>query len=264
MVFFKVFDSVNKQLVTIEPQPATFSKSTTTITASSQWTGEYYASSLNKYYFQATVTGGKAHIQLQSPSDKLLTVTKAPSAVCGNGIVEGSNNEECDDGNTNDTDDCSNTCKRKRYAGGRSCQDDPLCIPGAPATYMVCKSDVTQSYFCITGSGGCKQLSIPLPCGKVGGVQKICVKGADSCRSPTCSYNYPVTPCVNGQQQKQCVATPAGASHCSCAGYPQTISCQMPHEEEPFPVFTWGNVLVTILLLITFYTFRRGVRWKSR
>jgi cysteine-rich repeat protein len=33
--------------------------------------------------------------------------------VCGNGIIEPENGEECDDGNNNDSDSCSNTCKIK-------------------------------------------------------------------------------------------------------------------------------------------------------
>ncbi|USN54090.1 MAG: DUF4215 domain-containing protein [Candidatus Peribacteria bacterium] len=42
------------------------------------------------------------------------------SCSCGDGFVQFGNNEECDDGNTDDTDFCSNTCQL-------NCQDGSEC-----------------------------------------------------------------------------------------------------------------------------------------
>src|SRR3989344_3015929 len=145
---------------------------------------------------------------------------------------------------------------------GQSCEDHPLCR-GVPATFMVCQSDLTQSYFCLTGPSGCKVLSNPLPCSNANGVQTVCDRGAFTCRSPTCTYNRPLSPCVGGQQTRTCTVL-QGGTHCSCAGYPLTETCVNSQEGENFPVFTWSNFLITIVLLIIFYSFRRGVQWKSR
>ena len=261
---FQVFDKVNRNLLPQSPQPVTFTNGTTA-QVSGTWTAEYYLQESNQYYFQVTVTGGSSQVQTTSPLDKLLTVSRrsAGQAVCGNNRVEGSNNEECDDGNTRNGDGCSSTCLREgNYTGGRSCQDDPQCR-GVPPTYMICQSDLTQAYFCITGPGGCKKLSNPLSCSKQNGVQQVCVRGADSCKSPTCNFQYTKSSCTDGQQTITCTAT--GGSHCVCGtGYPKAVSCTIPHTEEPFPVFSGTNVVVTILLLILFYSFRRGARWKSR
>src|SRR3989344_2986378 len=151
---FQVFDRDNNNLVLSSPQPATFANSTSA-TASSTWITEYFLNGSNHYYFQVTVTGGSSQVQTASPQNALLTVQSQPAAQCGNGIVEGSNNERCDDNNTVSGDGCSSTCRREINTNGQSCEDHPLCR-GVPATFMVCQSDLTQSYFCLTGPSGCK------------------------------------------------------------------------------------------------------------
>ncbi len=265
LALFQVFDKDNRNWLIQSPQPTTFTNGSNSTSVSSPWIAEYSLNISNQYYFQATITGGSSQIQITSPLDKLLKVEKRPpgQAVCGNGRVEGSNNEQCDDGNTKNGDGCSSNCTREgNFTGGKSCQDDLKC-KGVPATYMVCQSDLTQAYFCLTGSGGCKVLSNPLPCGKEASVQKVCVRGADSCKSPTCNFQYAKSSCANGQQTITCTAT--GGDHCTCGtGYPKTVSCTAAHEEEPFPVFSGWNIVVTITLLIIFYSFRRGARWKSK
>ena len=42
-----------------------------------------------------------------------------PPGDCGNGHVDGA--EECDDGNADDTDDCTTTCKIPRCGDGPTC-----------------------------------------------------------------------------------------------------------------------------------------------
>ncbi len=261
---FQVIDKDNSNLVFTSPQPATFGNGMNAA-ASSAWITEYISAGSNRYYFQATVTGGSAQVQTtssQSPT-ALLTVTSRPNPVCGNGIVEGSAGERCDDNNIVSGDGCSSTCRREPNANGQTCEDDPLCV-GVPATFMVCQSNPTEAYFCLTGSNGCKVLSNSLPCSNANGVQTVCVRGADTCKSPTCNFQYSTSTCnANGEQTISCSAT--GGTHCVCgSGYPRTVSCATPHEEEAFPVFTLSNFLLTIVLLITFYSFRRGARWKSR
>ncbi|MDP1694344.1 MAG: hypothetical protein Q8L34_02275 [Candidatus Woesearchaeota archaeon] len=257
---FQVFDRDNNNLVLSSPQPATFANGTSA-TASSTWITEYFLNGSNHYYFQVTVTGGSSQVQTASPQNALLTVQSRPAAQCGNGIVEGSNNERCDDGNIQNGDGCSSTCRREINTNGQSCEDHPLCR-GVPATFMVCQSDLTQSYFCLTGPSGCKVLSNPLPCSNANGVQTLCDRGAFTCRSPTCIYNRPLSPCVGGQQTRSCTVT-SGGNHCNCES-PTTETCVSSQEGENFPVFTLSNFLLTIVLLIIFYSFRRGVQWKSR
>ena len=262
---FQVFDRANHNLLTLSPQPSTFGNSSST-SVSSSWIGEYHLNQSNEYYFQVTVTGGSSQVQVSSSRTALLTVQQRMpgQAVCGNGRVEGSNNESCDDGNARNNDGCSSNCTLEgNFVGGQGCRDDLQCH-GVPATFMVCRSDQTQAYFCLTGPGGCKQLSTPISCSRQNGVQQVCAPGADSCRSPTCRYEASSpSACVNGQQTITCAVT-SGGNHCQCPNdYPRTVSCIPSREEEPFPVFTGLNFLVTILLLITFYTFRRGVSWKS-
>jgi len=66
--------------------------------------------------------------------------------VCGNCIVEPSNGEQCDDGNSNNSDSCSNTCKKVSVCGngilepGEECDDGNL-IDGDGCTSK-CKKQV--------------------------------------------------------------------------------------------------------------------------
>lgn len=62
-------------------------------------------------------------------------------AVCGNGVLEG--NEQCDDGNSINTDGCTSDC---RFAGCGNGQLDPgeSCDPTAPVTTsLACRNDCT-------------------------------------------------------------------------------------------------------------------------
>jgi hypothetical protein len=57
-----------------------------------------------------------------------------------------------------------------------------------------------------------------------------------------------------------------GGTHCTqlCQGYPKSLPCFEEPADEDIPFFSLMNVLITLLLLITFYFFRGGVLWKSR
>ena len=46
-----------------------------------------------------------------------------PQAVCGNGNVDEGSREECDDGNTDDTDGCTSLCEYSCHADA-DCQSD--------------------------------------------------------------------------------------------------------------------------------------------
>ena len=78
IVLFQVFDKNNRNLITISPQPSTFTNTSGSISASSSWTGEYYLNQSNEYYFQATVTGGGSQVQVSSSQTQLLTVNRRP------------------------------------------------------------------------------------------------------------------------------------------------------------------------------------------
>ncbi|MBZ5714392.1 DUF4215 domain-containing protein [Nannocystis pusilla] len=84
-----------------------------------------------------------------------ITVTTSPPSDCGNGVVE--DGEECDDGNSSDTDDCPSTCKQAFCgdgfvrAGAEVC-DDKIndnsyegCAPGCSALAPRCGDSVLQA-----------------------------------------------------------------------------------------------------------------------
>ena len=67
---------------------------------------------------------------------------------CGDGVVDspdaGVGMEECDDGNTDDTDDCTNACKKPvcgdgitQPGHGEACDGGPLCLPSCTWTTVV-------------------------------------------------------------------------------------------------------------------------------
>ena len=268
---FRVFDATKSNIQTVDPEPATFTNGS----ATTKWQAEYHPSGTNKYTFQAQA---QQNIQVSSPNNKLLTVTKdsSPSARCGDKKVQRSKGEQCDEGSKNcrysgkqAQDKCSKekTCDAKcklipgkdNNGNNTSCRTDPQCKGKQPGLFAVCdKSKPTQIRFCIRGAGGCLKLSTLKDCGKVGSTQKVCVQNAPACQSPTCDYSYIAGSCDNGNQEITCSAT--GGKHCTgCSGYPKTLAC-FEEPTEPFPFFSGWNVLVTLLLLTTFYGVSLGRR----
>lgn len=247
---FSVYDKdKTKSIVTVDPQPATFTGGK----AESVWEAEYFTGGTNEYYFNAKTDEG---VHISSRIDKLLKVSKTSSPECGNGKLERSNGEECDEGDDNGEAgvDCDKNCE---LIGPGGCTTDPAC-KGKVAGVLsaVCGSNKDKVRFCIKGPGGCLKLSDPKPCGKIGGVQKVCVPNAPACMSPTCKFKYTTSSCKNDQQTTTCTET-SGLRHCKCpSSYPKITPCYEEPEGD-FPFFSGFNVLVTLLMLAGFYVFRR-------
>jgi RHS repeat-associated protein len=155
-----------------------------------------------------------------------------PVDACGNGIVE--TNEQCDDGNTVETDACSNACTLAPLGNGEGpCTDN--CQPG-----LVCGYGISERYglppgiavcwdpgLCSDCGGGnplCGECCIP-NCGAAGsnngcgGTCAPCVAGADSDGDGTLDCNEQnddsawtnpvVFNGVRAEQGASCHATPA-------------------------------------------------------
>jgi len=264
---FSVLDS-NNQAAQKDPQIVKFSNGK----AKSTWEAEYYTGRSNIYSFQAV---SEQQIQVSSGTSKL-TVTPDTSTEpnhCGDGRTQRSKGEECDQGSNNcqyeksevsstkkckTRDKCYEDCKLIPEKNGASCKTDPKCRGKPAGLFALCASGApTTIQYCIKGVGGCLQPSNVQQCDKVGGVKKICVSNAPSCQSPTCNYDYKVNNCQDKQQKITC--TVSGGIHCTtgCTGYPKTQAC-FEEPKEDFPAFGLWNVLLTVLLLVTFYGFRKG------
>ncbi len=276
---FRVFDSSDPNLVQQDPLPAPF----TSGKAMSVWQAEYYASGSNKYSFQAS---SQQNIQVASSSNQLLTVNAVSSssnASCGDGRTQRSQGEACDQGSNNcqytkqqvestgstkkcgSNDKCYKDCKLIPGSQGQSCRTDPQCQGKIPGLFAVCdaKNPTTIAY-CVRGVGGCLQLSAAQSCQTVGTVQQVCAPNLPTCISPTCKTSTQIGSCQAQTQQITCTAT--GGPHCTqpCQGYPKTQPCfEEPADDQDIPFFSLMNVLITILLLTTFYVLQGGVRrWK--
>tara|TARA_Y100000310_G_scaffold344346_2_gene456605 strand:+ start:7386 stop:9152 length:1767 start_codon:yes stop_codon:yes gene_type:complete len=270
---FNVIDSDNKPAQR-DPQIARFSGGK----AKTTWEAEYHSGRSNKYSFQAM---SSQNIQISSGSSAPLTVTPDTSSgeECGDGKTQRSKGEECDEGSNNcqynktevsSTRNCGTKykcykdCKLIPGKDGGSCKTDPKCKGKPTGLFAICdRSKLNTVQYCIKGVGGCLKLSTTQQCEKIGSVKKVCQPGAPSCISPTCSAQYPIGSCTNKQQKQTCTST--GGAHCNtlCTRYPKTLAC-FEEPKEDFPFFSGFNILVTLLLLVTFYGFKRNVRWNLR
>lgn len=119
---------------------------------------------------------------------------EVPAALCGNGVVEGS--ENCDDGNTT-TEGCNDSV----IQSGTYCNSNCTIILNLTETCdppNAVQGSCNTGYFC-NNSCNCQQKG------------SICIPGA-----VTCSYG----PCVGGSQSGLCGN--------GCSFWPSTISCYVP------------------------------------
>ncbi len=243
---FDINDIDESDIITIDPQPATFQNGK----AESSWIAEFHgAPAANKYSFIASTTINATSFQVQSTN--LLTVTNASAPVCGNGRVEGSNNETCDDGNQNNNDGCSNNCTLQGSSGSQC--SDQCSIP----TLGTCISQ-SQIKFCGQYDGdSCLDLSNPQPCPS----GQTCSNDYGSCIPIICENAFTCTDfgeCINGKRTRTCTQ---GSTNPSCSSYTPLleVSCTESPSQE-FPVFTKLNILVTLLVLILYYIISTNLR----
>ena len=130
--------------------------------------------------------------------------TCASTDSCGDGILQ-SPPEQCDDGNTIDTDACSNTCLIN------------TCVPPAPCA-TTCGNGVADTGE-LCGEGGLPLASTCSQLGQPGGATPV------ACNTPTCSWDLSAcTPavCNNGilEPGEACDPSVQGTSQCDLIGFP--------------------------------------------
>ena len=124
----------------------------TATVSSGAYSGTFTAPVAGSYRFYARFDGNSNYAA--SDSDPCTSVTvNAPTAVCGNNIVE--SGEQCDDGNTNNGDCCSSTCQYESAstvcrASAGTCDVAETCNGAG-----VCPADSKSTAQCRASSGVC-------------------------------------------------------------------------------------------------------------
>jgi cysteine-rich repeat protein len=229
---------------TLDPQPATF----TSGSASSTWTAEYHPeANENKYDFQATaIINGSAISVLSSNT---LTVTANANSACGNGFTEGSNDEECDDGNTKNNDGCSSNCTLEGILG-------PQCSNECPVDGLGVCDGTTKIKLCGKyDADPCLDVSTAQNCAS--GTSCSSSYGDASCIPPVCSTAFECTigECIDGFKERSCVNK--GPSSCASYSPVTKIPCVKIESPAQLPVFDWFNVVMTLLLLAGYYVVKK-------
>lgn len=237
---FQVINTEDPFIPTVDPQPSIFANGI----ASSVWTAEYHnEASANIYQFQATAIVNGSSVTVAS-SNTLAVISNA-GAVCGNGIIEGSNNEQCDDGNLNNNDGCSSNCSLEGIYGeecSNECPVDTLGICSSTAAITICGNYDPDA---------CLELSDPLGCAS--GTLCSSAYGDAACIPPVCedAFQCTIGQCEGGFKQRSCTNT--GASACNFYSPATQIPCIKVEQPQQIPVFTLLNIILTILLLAVYY-----------
>ena len=164
LVKFEIFkDSVTGTLIkSIQGSTIKFNLQTSTTT----WTAEYPATGTGNvnYIFKATLNEDTNKYK----DSGLLSVAKG---ICGDGFAQTSRGEECDDGNTIDTDACDNQCHISTTTI-TSCRDytsqgQEVCEADPEERGYIDKNEITrigncvyyENHFCEWESNGCGSTS---------------------------------------------------------------------------------------------------------
>ncbi len=249
---FNVLNQQKPTTPTKSPQPATFANGR----ASSTWIAEFHNEAVsggkNYYTFQASaIVNGSS---LTIPSSNVLTVSpNTGSAVCGNGILEGSRGEECDDGNLDDFDGCSANCTLEGVFGSE-CSNE--CVISGLG---VCSSTGNSIQYCDDyDSDPCLDVSTPQNCAT--NTQCSEATGDAACIPPACedAFQCSMGECVGGVKARTCINT--GLNICSYYTPQKEVPCiniESPAQTQKVPFFTTMNVIITIAILIGFYMVRK-------
>lgn len=138
---------------------------------------------------------------------------------CGDKMVDPRTEEQCDDGNDNETDKCTTDCKRTCAAGDTaSCEND-----GDPCTGILeCKSDKTCDY-----AEGYGPLAEGARCDRVeGGICLQRASGEFRCEEETCTDGWPEDqlsgqPCDTVYNSAGCIDN--GDGNCSWTCAPEAV-----------------------------------------
>ncbi len=243
---FRVYEDSNLNIITIDPQPSVFGNGK----AETAWIAEYHSEADdNKYFFQASVVINGSSTQVSSLPNKLTVNSNIGSTACGNGIVEGSNDEECDLGSNNGPNKpCSLNCTLQGIAG-------PQCSNECPVSQLGVCTGTNKLKFCGNYDGDpCLELSNEVTCT----AGNVCSSeyGDATCLPPICqaAYECTMSECVNGVRTRSCTNT--GSQACSSYSPTTEVPCISIEEPTAFPVFSLFNILLTIMILILFYIVR--------
>jgi len=249
---FRVYEDSNLNILTIDPQPAIFNNGKT----ETKWMAEYHPEADdNKYFFQSTVNINGSSIQVSSLPNKLTVNPNTGSTACGNGIVEGSNNEECDLGSNNGPGKpCSSNCTLQGIAG-------PQCSNQCPVSQLGICTGTNKLKFCGNYDGDpCLELSNEVNCPS----GNVCSSeyGDATCLPSICqtAYQCTISECVNGFKTRTCTTTAGSSTACSSYSPATQIPCISIEEPAQFPAFSLFNIILTIIILIIFYISRIKIK----
>ncbi len=241
---FNVINTADPTIATVDPQPSTMSSGS----ASSPWTAEYHLNApANIYEFQArAIVNGSAVAVMSSNT---LTVSSNSAASCGNGLIEGSNNETCDDGNIKNNDGCSGNCTLEGIFGQQCSNECP--VDGLGICNTTSKIRLCGNY----DADPCLELSSSQSCSS--GTVCSSSYGDASCIPPVCqdSFQCTIGECVNGFKQRSCTNT--GQTICNSYNPAIQIPCIKLESPTQLPAFTLVNIILTVILITTYYLTRR-------
>ena len=178
----------------------------------------------------------------------VLQVNSNANATCGNGVVEGSNDEECDNGSDNGAGNaCSGNCTLQGDFGNE-------CSNGCPISSLGVCSSASGIQFCGNYDGDpCLELSGPLNC--AGGTACTESYGDALCMPEMCSDDFQcsVSECVDGYKTRTCNLVSGGNPACSVYQPSSQIPCATVEDPTQIPFFGWVNGIVTLMLLAGIY-----------
>ncbi|MDP3916932.1 MAG: hypothetical protein Q8Q42_01445 [Nanoarchaeota archaeon] len=201
-----------------------------------------------------------------APPSGVLVVT-AELSFCGDGDLDENAGEQCDDGNTENGDDCSENCLDEGFDGPGGNGDD--CNTYCVENTIVC-TDESNWEACLRGSNGCLNL---VPGGSCGGGE-YCSAEFGNCVPDSCevvnqpSVDNPSCPsgsspsyvcggwsdCINGQKSRNCVSC---SSSNECPLPTQNTSCALEPAVKG-SVFDFMSWILALIVLGLFYMHKSG------
>lgn len=245
---FGVVEDSRPIVATINPQPSQFANGR----ADSAWVAEYHAEADdNTYLFQALVRLNGSTTQVASVNR--LRVTRASGGQCGNGVVEGSFGEQCDNGGNNGPGrPCSSNCTLQGIAGASCSNECPVQTLGS------CSGTDKIRYCGNYDADPCLEFSQPVNC--QGATECSSNFGDAMCVPDQCAsaFECTISGCQDGYKTRTCTNT--GSAACNEYHPPTQIPCISTERPTAFPFFDWMSVLTTVALLSLFYLFGRKIR----
>jgi len=244
--FVSVKNIEDPTIFTQDPQPTTLLGGT----ASTTWIAEFHSEVTdNTYTLQATTNQNGTSLTITS-SNTLTVTSNGNTAVCGNGFIEGSNDEECDDGNLENNDGCSENCTLEGIFGDECSNECPVQGLG------VCQSDSTIKYCGNYDADLCLELSNTVTCSS--NTECSTNYGDGICVPKVCedAYQCSIGECIDGFKERTCVNTKS-VNSCNYYSPIDKIPCIKIEGPTQIPIFTTINIILTILLLGLYYSVRK-------